>query len=832
MGYGDPASQAASKGSYYRNQIKKTAMDKLNEEFLQESEGASPEKKKILARKFSAYADGLETYINGDFQKKVRAASLVQKKGLESLMGKEALEKMANGIVAKNPVEGAFMQIGAAMQGALNAFGVSVLKSIDLWKSTFSQGMQGFAININQTVSSFIGTFSPMAGKILGGFGDMLISSAFKMFDWGIYQNQLNIKTQGLTGRSGAVQYGNFMGMNTADASKWANAALAGGATGTERTGMMFKRTGTELDQKRLNAAAHKIGDQINGTNISVKDILFDADKLKQSGQNAGKNLAKNIVEVTRHGVHEANIAESLFGLGTQMGMDAGATGQMFHEMKQATGDAVDSIHAMEQVYGTTQAAARRTGIATDVLRTAIMGVASSARMLNVDMKSVNDTMTVLAKNRNNMGALGIDLDKQGGDIMKGLIDRSSMNEAQHANLGMQMAQGLGMNLNNPLQGWLLSKYGSNVAKNLTFTGNDMTVAGSDNKKAFANLSGDVNAESLKAMRAEAYSKTSNITDAATRMLTMQKILEAEYNVKGPAADVLLSTKEEDINGLSDNKEFQNIMKDPAALAAQTLTIEQRQEQIQRHLVAIAINIASVATAGFATLARHAIKTIFGIDKLATPFGGILTKSDKEMLMTGLKKTEGIDLGETTAQAITNVANEVYALSKEAKAQGSPMLNAIQSGVVIDAKRKRIEQEENKHIAYDARIHYNPLTNADSYKSAVAVPVTSGVTRHSGGPFMGTAKVLDDEIFSFKSFHSGGTYGGVDDLKNNEAYMISKSPMQVHTRGQYSDMNKESYSTQKQSTSNGNVYHITIQGVASKSDIINTMQKAMNEVMG
>ena len=830
--FGGFAEKQVASGSLSKASISSKISASLGAEKASALKGVSdPNMRKLIEAQYEVFNKESADYLKGPFQKNVQANKVMMNKGLEQVFGKEAVEKLARGITANNPMEGAMLKIGAGFEGAVNAMGVATLQAISHWKATWSSGIAGLETSVTTSITNMISTVSPMLGQALQGFADMYITSANQMFDWSIYQNRLSIKTRGMTGQDGGIRTGSFLGMNSADSAQWANAALSGGATGTEKTGDNYGVSWTQLNQKKLRSGANAVSGSamsigadakgmLKGENLLGSSDLIDG--MGEKGKKAGMTFVKSLQTEVKHAIHKENIAESLFRIGTSMGMDAGATGQMFHTMKQSTGSATSAIHEMKQAYEVVQDAARRTGISTDVFRNSIMGVSSQARMLNVDMKSVTNTMTMLSKNQKGMGSLGIDLDKSGGAIMKDLIDRSKMTAGQHANLGYEVAQGVGKTPTNAMEAWAMSRYGSKVANNISFSGRNMSVGDGTNAGAFSNLSGDVNAEALKAMRESMYKETEGM-QGAERLYAMQQIGKAKYGLGDEASSALVTAKEGDIAGLSDNKEFQNSMKTSGQLAAQTLDSSQRQEQLQRRLAEITANIAAVATAGFAQLLRTGIEILTGFQKsmiFEGAFEGTKGFTDSMSKILNTDSLKGLDMGKTLSNAIVNITNASYAIVQEAKSRNDPMWKQMGKTFAYDSGTFRqdallMNEKESQSV-----------TSADYSKRGHGK--YSMQKRHAGGMMSGMAKVLDNEVFTFNpsSYHSGGVYEGAGGLQDNEVFMMANKPVNVETQTQaQAKVNKTP------ARGGGNVYNITITGVASKSDIVQTFQKAINESM-
>lgn len=840
--FGGFAEKQVASGSLSKASISSKISASLGAEKAGALKGVSdPNMRKLIEAQYEVFNKESADYLKGPFQKNVQANKVMMNKGLEQVFGRDAVEKLAKGIASNNPMEGAMLKIGAGFEGAVNAMGVAVLQSISMWQSTWTGGIDGLSRNINSSVANLVGSVSPMLGQALQGFGDIFITSAMAIFDWGIKQNQMNIRSQGATGRGGGMQAGSFLGMNTEDTRRWQSAALAGGATGMEKTGDNYQVSWRQLDQKKLRAGANGLGSAAGSVLSETTKALSsgrgpDIDAMGERGKAAGEAFIKNLKHVTVTATHQETVGESLFRVGTSMGMDAGATGQMFHEMKQATGGATDAIHEMKQAYEVVQDAARRTGISTDVFRNSIMGVSSQARMLNVDMKSVTNTMTMLSKNQKGMGALGIDLDKSGGAIMKDLIDRSKMSAGQHANLGYEMAGGLGVNPSNAMEAWAMSKYGSKVANNIQFSGRNVNIGESNSDKVFKNLTGNVNSESLKAMRASMYKETEGM-QGAERLYAMQQIGKAKYGLGEEAASALLTTKEEDVSKLGNNEEFQNTMKTSQQLASQTLTAAQRQEMVQRKLADIVVNISAVLVSGFAELLRTGADTfqLLAQSSIVKGLGSMFFGEDKDKKtldqklqgygkaassMLQNKTLTGLDFGGTVSNAAVNIANDVDYIGSQMQSQYGGMLQQMSKVYSYD-KMKYIQDRVHGGISPEQAA-------AEWDKSNGSKATGRAPKKHSGGMMSGMAKVLDNEVFTFNpsSYHSGGVYEGAGGLQDNEVFMMANKPVNVETQTQaQAKVNKTP------ARGGGNVYNITITGVASKSDIVQTFQKAINESM-
>lgn len=785
---------------------------------------------------------------NQVYETKLREAqAMLNGNGLQKkVLGDYSTQLLAQSKVTNNAMEAYFLKMGSSAAGGLNAASAVTLEATKLWQSTFSGGIWGMSRFVAGEISSAIGSIHPALktfGAALGGAAEVFISSAQALFDWQIQQNQQLIKAKAVTGKEGAVKFGDIPGMGLADIAKWDAAALAGGVSGAEKTNEGYEYSYTQFNQSKLREASKKLGRTIEeeGT-AAVKNALssgeIDTAKLKSTGMSAGKEFVGGLETETKRGYHQVTVAEKLFQLGTSMGLSDVATGQMFAQMKSATGDTQSALDAMSRSFEVAQDAARRTGVSANVFMTAIMGSTAQARMLNVDMKSVQNTVTMLSKSQKEMGAFGIDSQAQDAEITKDLVDRTKMSAAQHTNLGMEIAGQLGIQPKDTMEAWALSRYGSKMANNIQFSGDNYSVAG-DGPGTFGSLTGDTHAEAIKAMRASLYKETQHLQGAA-RMYAMQQLAKTKYGLGEASATALIVTKsDEDVDDLAENKEFQNTMKPTQELAAQTLTSQQRMEMIQRSLVVIVTNITAVAAAGFTQLVRIGLTSIAALDdssisRLSKLFGGAgLAPTGVREALTSILNNEnlkGMDFGATTAGAIQTITNETRTLKSEVEHRGGGIFKEI---------RQATKFSTNDYIG-DSRLTNGGDAPDDKdveqfirkHKSDGNLVEGGQVVKHDGGTFSGAAKVLTNEFFT-PAYHSGGVYPGssgktftfdTSTLNSNEAFMVANKPMNVQTPSQFS----------KSNGSNGPIYNMsfTITGVASKSDIVQTFTKAINEAIG
>ena len=736
-----------------------------------------------------------------DLEHLYNAEGVKNGKLLGSVMGKSAQAGMAEAAAMGQT------SILAMAQGYVNVMSVVSMKVMQAWQTTWTGGIWGMQQAISNEITNAFSMISPVAGKAIQMFSNMVLTAMKAQFDWNIAQNKLNISTMAQTGQSKGLQGGNFLGMNTSDIQSWATAIQSGGATGAEKTGETQRGKATVYDTEAFEKSFN---------NIAAGGKLFS---------NAMGMFKTKIVDT----LHEVNIGEEIFRAGTSMGLDAGATGAMFKTMQQAVGNTKNSVKEMGQLFESSTQAALRSGIAANIFRDSVMQASAGARMTNVDMKSVNATMTMLSKSRASMGAFGVDLASQGGEILKGLTDRSKMSAAQHANLGMEMAGGLGIQPSSTMQAYAMSKYGTKVAQGLQYSGNEISVAGvdkGDQKNAFQNLSGNVQAESLKAMRASAFEQTASITDASERLYAQQAIMKTKYGLDEPSATALLTTSEGDVGSLAGNQEFQNSMKSAQQLAAQTLSANQRQEMIQRKLADIAVALTSIVVAGLAKLGGLLAKLVlqFNNSKL---FGGFLEKGS--VAEQALQETSAfgsqVDLTSTLRENGKQIGKDIVDIYK-----ASPDTKGMTRGIVMktgqDAQASGFANLRDQNTSIESR-GLSAAVDFASDKLDSVNPLSE--TKHSGGMLNNYAIVENSEAFTFnpsKKFHSGGTYGGMGGLKDNEVFMMSNKPVGVQTESQFS----------KTKGNNGNApsynINISITGVATTTDIQQILNKSIAQARG
>ena len=336
----------------------------------------------------------------------------------------------------------------------------------------------------------------------------------------------------------------------------------------------------------------------------------------------------------------------------------------------------------------------------------------------------------------------------------------------------------------------------------------------------------------------------------AERLYAMQQIGKAKYGLGEAGATALASSSEEEVGKLGENKEFTNSMKSSSELAAQTLTSSQRLESIQRNLVQIVMGLSVTVVGGFAQLVRTSIQQLAvisggeggaGMKILSRMFGGDAASVSKDLQKVMDNKTlRGLSSGGTMARGMNMMASGVSGLNTEFKHQFGAAANQVQGGFSYDMSSLR-EDALGRGLTPGtaAWTEYmnkaqkeNPALFQNAQENANSAAVSSGAKAHSGGTFTGVSKVLTNEFFTPLSHHSGGITGKSGNaftldpsaLSNDEAFMVSPRPMQVQTPTQFG----------KSQGANGPTYNMnfSITGVATKSDIIQTFTKAVNEAMG
>jgi len=436
-----------------------------------------------------------------------------------------------------------------------------------------------------------------------------------------------------------------------------------------------------------------------------------------------------------------ADFAETFFRVGRTMDLTAQETSGYYQSaLVSASEDITKATDNVLTLFGKAKKMAKDTGISSTIFAKSIADASVQARMFNVDMKSVANTMGTLTDKQKTLGAFGVELRSQGDQVLKALVtapEKWSM--ALHAFAGREMFGTDYMRETGKQMGtgfsWMASRFGIDVAKSFK-----MTEAGAIAEKAKETGGVGLVQKRLDMMIHHARKHTASISDEHDQYMAQHRILEQLFGVTNEQARISILSGQ-DTKKLAKDTEVQLSLMSTRDIAAKTYSIQEREEQIQRAIAAmvpVAITLLRLLPDKLASIIKPGIFTtkeeeaaaqvfdevIFGavdtmtgmgkhVQKLIEPLikgwktGGIL-RSEKLFSNIGLEdsieKMEDLTAAFAKGELSSTVMTEYYKGFKKAFPEGRTEMqkivveNKIEIGVDDQFVIKTTEREISKNL--------------------------------------------------------------------------------------------------------------------------------------
>lgn len=317
--------------------------------------------------------------------------------------------------------------------------------------------------------------------------------------------------------------------------------------------------------------------DQIAKTTMGVKMKAI-------SGAEGGQGLFTDMLKITGGVRHLAvewgnaltetsnrvtkEFSDDFYRLGRTMDLTASETSDYYKKALTSGGEDVTKAQkSMLNLFGASQEMAKKSGISSKIFASAIADAAVSARMFNVDMKSVTNTMADLVSKQKNLAASGMSV-RDLPQVLDQLINvPKQWSMSMHAFAGMQM---YGKEMG-PAKGMIASMLGKTAADTLTRAeGGGFSMKPGKGEGIMENR--------LKMLTDMVGKQTAGMKDPHTAYVAGLALLE-KFGVTGTGARAVLAAKDK---GGAISKEAEVALMTQEEIQQKLLTTSDRQEQIQR----------------------------------------------------------------------------------------------------------------------------------------------------------------------------------------------------------------------------------------------------------
>jgi len=318
-------------------------------------------------------------------------------------------------------------------------------------------------------------------------------------------------------------------------------------------------------------------------------------------------------------GVSSNALIKDFYRIGSTMGMTGQETATYFEAMLSSAQDSALAMKNMKVMMYDVSQMSKKAGISTTKLASWVSDAAVQARMLNVDFKSVSNTMRMLVDKQKTLAMFGVDLRSQGPAILKTLTGvAQSWDMATPAMVGMGMyadqykkdtgkEMGVG-------RGYIASRYGIEAAKGFKMDKGRWGM-GKGMTGAAAMRTPKMTADQLKYMQTFAVEQTAGIKDEGERMMAQKKILSEIFKITDEGAQTAIMTaKEGDFKKLAANKKLQQSTMSIKQINTRMLGMQTRSQNIQLMIYNIMKKVLAVLI--------HSFGVIYNILKIIA--GGIM----------------------------------------------------------------------------------------------------------------------------------------------------------------------------------------------------------------
>lgn len=334
------------------------------------------------------------------------------------------------------------------------------------------------------------------------------------------------------------------------------------------------------------------------------------------------------LVDVTTNTSTE--VADTFYRFGKTYALSAQQTSDYMNQALVSGGeDAVKAGTNLTKVFEASKEMAKKSGINARFFTAAIMDAAVSARMFNVDIKSVANSMKDLSDNAGAMAGFGYSLRNNKQTINDLATAPKNWSTSLHAFAGMKMFKDM-----KPTQAALASMYGEGTARSIRQKEEGKFGFTSDGGGGEAGLMQN----RIKMMTTTIGEATAGMTDPSDKYFTGLQMLSDLFGVSGTAATAILA-------GVGQGKgeilpdDVKNALLTEKQISEKLLTTSDRQEQIQRIIMEIAGRLIGLVVLLPDKLANLLTKGLFGKEGAAA-FDEVLGNLGKNIEQIG--KTAGL----------------------------------------------------------------------------------------------------------------------------------------------------------------------------------------------
>jgi len=410
-------------------------------------------------------------------------------------------------------------------------------------EKAFDRGIAGILMNVVDTITGIVGFISKDLAKVVGVFGTLLVKSYMKMMEIGISKKTVAVQMRG--------QMGMQPGYNL---------------PGRDVKGMF----GTTKMMKEWGPALASLG--VNVTKVNSEFSRF------------GKTIGTQMQII-----------------GMNMGITASQTAEFFEKALSSSRDIKTAMVDVTSSFVIAREATAKTGISTVKLAKWIGDAAVQARMMNVDFRSVSNTMSLIVKHQDDLARTGVTTRAHGAELLKGMVSVGKQwEDTQHMYFGLlshekRYKEETGKDLSEEKALWM-SKWGYANAQ-ASYIDNLGNLAFKPLKKGESETPSDVLSSRLMGIK-KGLTRTALAEGKQAAFMYGKQIAGLPENI----TKMILMAKDGEIAGLANNKQVQDAFKGADEIRRNLKTIAEHQEDIQIIIASLMQKLLSVTIYGFQTM--------------------------------------------------------------------------------------------------------------------------------------------------------------------------------------------------------------------------------------
>jgi hypothetical protein len=275
--------------------------------------------------------------------------------------------------------------------------------------------------------------------------------------------------------------------------------------------------------------------------------------------------------------------------LGLSMDYGAEETGKMTEQLISAVGDPQKALDKLTKTFGFAQIAVKKTGIDTDKWVKTLTKLAPEARASNIGFQSVLGTMNILKDSTKYLGAFGVDLRTQMGEVSSAMVNvGKNWDLAMHAFVGTSQFGGKDV-----MESAYKSMFGSSAMRAMQVTtAGTIRMPTKPGGGQFQYTDEGLLPGRLEAMRAKALEAGKGVSNPYQRVEIERRMLEM-MGVKDVGAQMQMLKEGVNFKDLAKTPEFKYAFKSksPEAILGKILSVSDRTEVIQGAIKDILIGI-------------------------------------------------------------------------------------------------------------------------------------------------------------------------------------------------------------------------------------------------